>query len=304
MASKLEKLPQSRMRLTVTVGADILARHYETALKKVAEHIEIKGFRKGHAPKNLVIERAGNGTILNEMLDLVLPDTYYEAVKEHEDLIPVEQPKVDVKEFKGLDDDNLIPSEMIYTAEFDVMPNVDPGDYKKIRVKPKTFDGKVEDKEIDGTIEELKKIYADDYLKLGNFKDEKEMREAVAENIKQQKVVQAESETYDMILEALLKKTKVEVPEAFIHNEIHRMEHQIEMQAKAYGMTLDDWLKQEKKTHEDIHKDWRPQAEKAAKVGLLLGRIAELEGIDPTQNDSSRLVMEKLHAYATGEEKK
>ena len=121
------------------------------------------------------------------------------------------------------------------------------------------------------------------------------------ENIKQQKIFQAQTETYDAIIEEVLKKAKLEVTETFIHNEIHRMEHQVEMQAKMYGMTFDDWLKRENKTHDDIHKEWHEQAEKAAKVGMVLGRIAEAEGIDATKNDASRLVMDKLYEYATGE---
>lgn len=300
MQTKLEKLPASRVRLTITVPGNLLEEHYEKAVTKVAQHVEVRGFRKGHAPRNMVIEKAGNGTILNEMLDLIIPETYYLAVKDQEDLVPVDRPTVDVKELKGLDEGNLIPTEMVYTAEVDVMPEVKVGDYKKIKVKPKKAEDAVDEQQLDQTVNELKQMYGDDYLKIGNFADEAAFREAVSENIKSQKLLQAESDTYDMILDELLKKSKVDVPEAFIHNEIHRMERQVEMQARAYGMGFEDWLKQEGKTHEDIHTEWRPQAEKAAKIGLVLGKIAEAEGIDPASQEASRLVLEKLYEYATG----
>jgi FKBP-type peptidyl-prolyl cis-trans isomerase (trigger factor) len=296
---KIEKLPNSRIKFTVEVDGAKIKQHYEMAVAKVGQHIEIKGFRKGKAPRNLVIERAGNGAILNEMFETIIPETYYLFLKNAENITPVEQPKVDVTELAGLDKGELIPTAMTYTAEVDVMPDVTLPDYKKIKVKPKQTDVKIEDKEIDGSVEEIKKMYGDEYLKVGQFKDEKELRAALAESIKQQKVIQAESDTYDEIIEALLKKAKIEVPLAFVHNEIHRMERQVEMQAKAYNMTFEDWLAAEKKTHDDIHKEWHPQAEKAAKVGMLLGRIAEAEGIDPSNNDASRLVLEKLYEYAT-----
>lgn len=304
MSAKFEKLPHSRIRLTITVPGDVLAEKYEEAVKKVAHHVEIKGFRKGHAPRNLVIQKAGNGTVLQEMIDLVLPDTYYGALADHKDVIPVAQPTIDVKEFKGLDDGGTVPTEMTYVAEADVMPDVEVGDYQKIKVKPKKAPEKIDKKDVDGTIEEIKKAYGDDYLTKGGFKDEEDMRQQVEDNIKQQKTFEAMTQTYDEIIEAVLKKAKVEVPETFTHNEIHRMERQVEMQAQMYGMTFEDWLKAEGKTHEDIHKDWHEQAEKAAKVGLVLGKIAEAEGIDPTQNDSSRQVMDKLYEYATGEKVK
>ncbi len=301
MQSKLEKLPQSRIRLTVTVPAETIIKHYQMAVTKVSQQLEIPGFRKGHAPEKLIVERAGNGTILNEMFDTIIPETYYLAIQEEKEIIPVEQPKVDVKELKGIDEGATVPTEMVYVAEVDIMPEVQLGDYKKIKVKPKKASETIDNKELDKTMDELKKIYGDDYLKIGNFSDEAAMRQAVTENLKQQKVIEAKSSTYDEIIEAVLKKVKLEVPEAFIHNEIHRMEEQIAMQAKTYGMTFDDWLAQEKKTHEDIHKEFRPQAEKAAKVGMVLGKIAEEEGIDPTKNDASRLVLAKLYEYATGE---
>lgn len=300
MASKLEKLPHARVRLTITVEADVLKKQYDVAIKKVAEHVEIKGFRKGHAPANMVIQKAGNGTILQEMIDLVLPDSYYNAIAEHKDLVPVSQPAIDVKELKDDPNGGQIPVAMTYTAEVDIMPEIQVGDYKKIKVKPKTAEDKIETKEIDGTIDEIKKMYGDDYLRAGNFKDDAEMRKMVEDNIRQQKIFQAESDTYDAIIEEALKKAKVEVPESMTHNEIHRMMSQIEMQAKAYGMTLEEWMKSQSKTSDDLHKEWHDQAEKAAKVGLVLGKIAEAEGIDPTQNDASRQVLDKLYEYAIG----
>lgn len=282
MQTKVEKLANSRVRLTVTVPGDVLAKHYELGIQKVSESLEIKGFRKGHAPKSLVIQKAGNQAVLREMIDLVLAETYYDAIREHKELVPVTQPTIDVKELKELE-------EMTYTAEVDVMPEVTVGEYKKIKVKAAVAPTTIDKTELDKTTTELKKVYGKDVPS----------RKAIEENLKQQKILQAKSATYDAIIEELLKRAKVDVPEAFIHSEIHHMERQIEMQAKAYGMTFDDWLKKEKKTHEDIHKDWRPQAEKAAQVGLILGRIAELEGIDPARSDASKLVLEKLHDYAT-----
>ena len=303
MKTKLESLPKSRVRLTITVPADIIAKHYEEATNRLIQHVEIKGFRKGKAPRLMAIEKVGNGAILNEMLELIIPDTYYKAVAEQQDLTPVSQPTVDVKEFKGLEDGGTIPTELTYTAEADVMPDVKLGNYKKIKIKAKKAEDIVDDAEVDKTIDELKKMYGEKYLEVGNFKDEAAFREAIAGQMKEQKVLQAESETYDLIIEELLKTCKLEVPESFTHNEIHRMERQIEMQAKMYGMTFDDWLKAEKKTHEDIHSDWHDQAEKAAKVGVILGKIAEAEGIDPSSNDASRLVLEMLRGYAVGDAK-
>lgn len=298
MLHKLEKLPRSRIRLIVTVDSQTIQKFYDLAATKVGQHIEIPGFRKGHTPQALVIDRVGNRTVLAEMIDILVPESYYKVIKALKDYYPVEQPKIEVKELKGLTETIGLPNQLTYIAEVDVMPEVQVGDYKKIRITPKKTVAKIDDQEIEATLAELKKTYGDDYLKIGNFKNEAAWRQAIVDRLKQQKVVEAESQTLDMLIEAILKQAKVEVPEAFIHNEIHRLERQLEMQAKARGLSFDDWLKQEGKTHEDIHRAWRPQAEKAAKVGLVLGKIAETEGIDPNNNNASRLVLNKLRDYA------
>lgn len=303
MILKLEKLPRSRRRLTISVSAEKLTRHYEEAVKRVGQHLEIKGFRKGKAPRQLVIDRAGNGAILNELFELAITEAYFLDIKEKQasgELLPVERPSIEIKEVKGLSETNLIPTELIFTAEVDVMPSFSVKGYDKVRVKPVAAKTEIEPAEIAKTIEELKKSYGDDYLKVGNFADEAALTAAMSASLKEQRILEAESATYDAIIEALLKRTKVEVPESFIHREIHRLEHQMEMQLKAYGLKFDDWLAREKKTHDDIHTEWRPQAEKSAAVGLILGAIAEEEGIDPQKNEATRQVLEKLYQTATG----
>ena len=49
---------------------------------------------------------------------------------------------------------------------------------------------------------------------------------------------------------------------------------------------------------EDLKKEMRNAAEKNIKVGLILGKIATEEGIDPTAKDGAHKVMEKLVEYA------
>lgn len=296
---KIEKLPNSRVRFMISVGEEKIKQHYSMALKKISHQVEIKGFRKGFAPESLVIERAGNSAVINEMLESLIPETYYLFLKDNSSLLPVEQPKVNVTEIQGLAEGQLIPTSIDYSVEVDVMPEVEPPAYKKLKIKPKLASDLIDAKEVDQTVEQIKKMHGDEYLKAGNFKDDNEMRQAISDMLKQQKVIEAESQTYDEIIESLLKQSKLAIPNSFVQNELHRMERQVEMQAKAYGMTFEDWLKSEKKTLDEIHKDWEPQATKAAKVGLILGKIAEAEGIDPSDNQATRKVMEKLYQLAT-----
>ena len=47
------------------------------------------------------------------------------------------------------------------------------------------------------------------------------------------------------------------------------------------GVKLDDYLKHAKKNIEDLRKEWRPYAEKKAKLQLILNAISSAENIKP-----------------------
>lgn len=54
---------------------------------------------------------------------------------------------------------------------------------------------------------------------------------------------------------------------------------QFEGDVQQVGLKIDDYLKHIKKTPEDLRKDWQPDAEKRAKLNLILGEIAKQEKI-------------------------
>jgi len=54
MAAKLEKLGNSRVKLTVDIDADGLEQAMEEAYRKNVKRITIPGFRKGRAPRKLI----------------------------------------------------------------------------------------------------------------------------------------------------------------------------------------------------------------------------------------------------------
>lgn len=59
----------------------------------------IPGFRKGHAPRNIIEKTYGAGAFVNEALDEVYYKAYTLVLKEHEEIKPIDAPKLDVKKF-------------------------------------------------------------------------------------------------------------------------------------------------------------------------------------------------------------
>ena len=126
MKTESEKLSPTRVKLTVEVPFDELKPAVETATKKIADQVQIPGFRKGKVPSKLVEQRFGRPAIMQEAVNDALPDFYQQAAAEAE-IKPVGRPEVEITEVPGLDgseDGNLL-----FTVEQDVRPEIELPDW-------------------------------------------------------------------------------------------------------------------------------------------------------------------------------
>jgi len=57
----VEKLENSAVKLSLTVGKEYLASEYKDLLKKYGKDIQIKGFRKGKVPLAVLERKFGEG---------------------------------------------------------------------------------------------------------------------------------------------------------------------------------------------------------------------------------------------------
>ena len=93
MKTESEKLSPTRVKLTVEVPFDELKPAVEAATTKIADQVQIPGFRKGKVPSKLVEQRFGRPAIMQEAVNDALPDFYQQAAAEAE-LKPVGRPEV------------------------------------------------------------------------------------------------------------------------------------------------------------------------------------------------------------------
>ena len=87
-----EKLEGSRVRLSVEVPVADLQTEYGRAIQRVSRRVKIPGFRPGKAPRQLVENAAGVATVMQEMLETVVPRAYTSALEET-GVTPVDQPE-------------------------------------------------------------------------------------------------------------------------------------------------------------------------------------------------------------------
>lgn len=128
MKTTLDHLSDTKVRATITVGADELEAARQVALRKLAKTTKVDGFRKGHAPLELVAKNANPELLAEETLNNALSKAVAAAFLES-DVQVLERPEVEIKKF--------VPgSELEFTAEAEVMPTITLGDYKKLKLKP------------------------------------------------------------------------------------------------------------------------------------------------------------------------
>ena len=129
--------------------------------------------------------------------------------------------------------------------------------------------------------------FNDEFVRgLGNdFKDIADFKIKVREMISENKKDEAREKSRIMIADALGDATEAELPEIMIEAELDRSQSQFEHDIEKMGVKMDDYLKHAKKSLEDIRKDWRPHAEKKAKLQLILNAIAVKENIKPDQKE-------------------
>lgn len=153
MESTVEQLPKSTVRVKVTLAPADMTKYFSAAAERIAGQVKISGFRQGKAPRPVVESRVGQDALAHEAMELAVADGYYQAVKKH-DLKPIGRPETDLKhEHAHLERDGLS-----FTATVPVLPPVDLGDYKQLKVKPTeaTFD----QKQVDETLAQLQKSRA------------------------------------------------------------------------------------------------------------------------------------------------
>ena len=105
MKYDLEKKENGVFEAKVSLNKEEWDKFVNSAYEKNKGKFNIPGFRKGHAPRNIIEKTYGAGAFMNEALDEVYYSAYTTVLREHEEIRPVEAPKLDIKKFdeNGID---------------------------------------------------------------------------------------------------------------------------------------------------------------------------------------------------------
>lgn len=136
--------------LKITLPAEEVNKGFKKAVAKIAGQVNIPGFRKGKAPRNIIEMHYGKEAVKQEAFELVANQRYTEAL-EQEKLIPVSDPKVEDSVFEENKDMEL-------TIKVTLKPEVKLGDYKELHVEKEAVE--VTDEAVEEQVQGLRSRHA------------------------------------------------------------------------------------------------------------------------------------------------
>lgn len=137
-----EKRPGSRVGLKIVVEADRVKRSYEKTLRQLEQNIQIPGFRKGKAPRNLVVRQVGRERILASAVDDLINEAIQQAFKEAQ-LTPISRFELDDEVGQLLAQFNP-EADFSFSGYVEVYPEARVGQYKGLTVTATRVDVKPE----------------------------------------------------------------------------------------------------------------------------------------------------------------
>lgn len=248
MNVNVEKQPKSTVKLTITIDAEKVKEAYDKVVKKFIAETEVEGFRKGNAPKEKVINKVGENNIKSDVINDLLQTYYPQALKQNL-IAPVSNPKVEITQFD-------IEKDMIFTAVLAVRPPIKLGEYK----------------------EKLKKVYEE---KTAAAKKANEEKIKKGEKIEEPHIHLSPNDVINVLTEV----TEVEIPDILIEDETDRMMSRLVDQAQSINLSLEQYLKSQNKTAEQLRSDYNKLAERSLKSEFALGELVKERKIEVSERE-------------------
>lgn len=133
--NEFKQLPGARVEALITVSQESAHSHSEELIGFLGEDLEVPGFRKGMAPRLLVIETIGLGEFRRRLSSRIVSEAVSELVVAKK-LTPVAQPSVTVESLELSNSGEPI-SPLTFRLGLEVLPSVKLRDYRKIRISRK-----------------------------------------------------------------------------------------------------------------------------------------------------------------------
>jgi FKBP-type peptidyl-prolyl cis-trans isomerase (trigger factor) len=320
----VKKLEKSEVAIEGVIEASVFMSYEDKALAHIGSRMELPGFRPGKVPAEMVKQNINDMMLLEEMAERAITSAYAEIL-EQEKIDAIGRPEISITKIARGND-------LEFTIKTAVLPEINLPDYTKIAKDENANEEYkkeivIEEADIEKVLLDLRKMRAhqdlhkddapgaphtehpepeekdlpvvdDEFAKsIGKFENVAELKAKVAENLKTEKEAENKDKRRLAIIEKLLEQTSAEIPEILTTSEEDKLLYRLEADVTQMGFKFDEYLKQVGKTEADLRKEWKPEAEKRAKLAMIIHRLMEKENLKPSDEEIQKEVDVLLNMY-------
>ena len=282
------------IELKITIPSDSFETSYKAMLKDKSKGADIKGFRKGKVPTELVEPQIREAVKL-ETLEKIAPLFVSTAIQK-EELDPVAPPEyVDLPKLEDGKDVEL-------TIKITVMPEFKLGNMKKVKVEKEEV--VIDKKDVEDALDDIKKNYETKekeindawavevakLIGLEEVKDVKDLRKKIEDALKGQKEHMLLHERQEKALDEAIKLCDIEIPEPAIKYEAQERERTFRYDMQQRGVSVEDFIKSQNLTIEKMRELWEKDAKQALETDAFLKLYMKEHNIDMTVEELNKRI--------------
>lgn len=241
---------KSTYQFDIIIAKDQVSQKYNQSFNLLASELEVSGFRKGKAPKNLAEKHIKKEVVYEKVINGLIPEIYQELLKQ-ENLKPLVSPKIEL--IKARENEDWLVR--ITIAE---KPKIDLKNYKDLIKNLK--------------LEENKK---DIWVPGKSNKKEPTPQEKESNKM----------ELLNKIFDILLKNTSAEISDLIIETELNKRLTQLVDDVRKVGLTIEQYLKSKNETIDSLKDKFKKETEAMYKLEFILEEISNTEKIVVEQKD-------------------
>ena len=138
----------------------------------------------------------------------------------------------------------------------------------------------------------------DDFAKdVSEFDTLAEYKEHVKTNLVEKKENEAKHAKEDAAVDKAIENAQMDIPEAMLETQCRQMLDDFSRRMQSQGLSMDQYFQFTGMTAEKMMEDMKPQALKRIQTRLVLEKVAEVENIQPTEEEVNEEISKMAEAY-------
>ena len=266
--SALARQDSGQFQITIKIPPAEVEKAEQQALRQLATQVKIEGFRPGKAPLEKVKERVNQQTLLDKMLQSLLPEYYKQAVTEYQ-LQPIVNPEVKLVK---------TPPEAEWEVQFEAVefPQFNLNKlYQECRGRFKSS-----------------QIWTPDSSKSRSTKSQIKTKAKVRgpKNAASTEQSLTAEEKINQVLQLIVELVEFDLPEMLVRQETDRLLSNFLDQLKKLGLTLEQYLQSTGKTAQQLRDNYTEEATRNVKIELVLAQVVNDKKLQVTAEEIDQII--------------